>query len=326
MNNHEIDNELRTRLEEIKSVPPRDLGKTRQGRARFLNEALQIEATVSAGRFFRHSRWIPIEKEKLVMNIVISMLVIAGLLFGGGATVSAAQDDLPGQALYAVKTASEDFRLQLMSDPQEEALYLMELTQARLQEMAAITNAGQSPSDALVTRLELHIHQALQTCTQMDEAGLDQTLLQIRDQLRQQDRDMEQLQLHASPEAQLLLERTRRMLQSRLQIVEEGLLNHEQFRNTVRNGQLDTQIPPATNGDQNTEQNREQNNLQNGQPTEAPGGPNLEPGGPNTDPGGPNTDMTPAPGSSNGSGTGTGNGSGDGSGGSGYGGNGSNKP
>ena len=29
------------------------------------------------------------------MNLIISALVIAGLLFGGGATVAAAQDDLP---------------------------------------------------------------------------------------------------------------------------------------------------------------------------------------------------------------------------------------
>ena len=322
MNQHEIDNELRTKLEEIKSVSPRDPTKTMRGRASFLNEALKIEATVSGRGFLRHTRWIPFGKEKLVMNAVISIIVIAGLLFGGGATVNAAQDDLPGQPLYGIKTASEDVSVQLENNPEAKIVRLMELAQIRIQEMMQLIEKGETPPDQVRDRLEQHLREALQTCTNLDDATLDRTLLQLRDQLRLQDRDMDQLQLHANPDAQLLLERTRTMLQLRLQVVEDGLLNHEQFRYTIRNGQEDDQTLPTPNGEQNTEQNREQN----GQPTSSPGGSNLEPGGPNTDSGGPNADATPGPnndnGSGNGTGTGSGNGSGDGSGGTGTGGSG----
>ena len=324
MNQPEIDNELRTRLEEIKSVPPRNPQNAMQGRARFLNEALKMEERVSARRFFRHMGWIPFGKEKLVMNAVLSLIVIAGLLFGGGATVNAAQDDLPGQPLYAVKTASEDVSVQFTNNPETKVARLMELAQIRIQEMAQLVEAGKTPPDQVRDRLERHLRDTLQTCASMDDATLDRTLLQLRDQLRQHDRDMEQLQIHATPDAQPLLERTREMLQLRLQVVDDGLLDHEQFRYTVRNefrdGQEDGQTPPAPNGEQNNEQNQEQN----GQPT-------SEPGGPNTDPGRPNADATPGPNNDNGSGTGTGTGSGDGSGGTGgngTGGNGtgSNKP
>lgn len=356
MNKNEIDYELRTRLDEIKPVPPRSENQRMLGRAKFLNEALKIESTVSAQKFLRHSRWIPFGKEKLLMNAVLSVIVIAGLLFGGGATVNAAQGALPGEPLYTLKTAGEDFSLQIQNDPEEKVTHLMELAQIRAQEMVALAEAGEVPPEAVVTRLEQHIRQALQTCTSMDDATLDRTLLQVRDQLRQQDRDMDQLQLHASPETKLLLERTRTMLQTRLQLVEDGLLNHEQFRNAVRNGQDDESVPPTPQGEQNseqnseqnreqdneqnleqnTEQNRQQNGEQNGQPTAAPGGPNTESGTPNTDPGGPNTDVSPGPNNDNGSGNGTGtedgsggNGTeGNGSGGSGTGGNnsGGNKP
>jgi uncharacterized membrane protein YgcG len=328
MNQHEIKNDLLTRLEEIKSVPARNEKAQRLGRAAFLNEALNIEGTVSAQKFLRHRRWISIGKEKLLMNAVLSLIVIAGLLFGGGATVSAAQDALPGEPLYALKTAGEDFNLQFQNDPELRVTHLMELAQIRTQEMVALAENGQVPPEAVVTRLEQHIREALQTCTSMDDATLDRTLLQIRDQLRQQDRDMDQIKLHVNSDALPLFEQTRTMLQSRLQLVEDGLLNHEQFRNAVRNGQEDDLTPPTPNGEQNqeqqqdqnseqnSEQNREQNNEQIGQPTSAPGGPN-------TDPGGPNSDATPGSNNDNGSGSGNGTNTESGSGGNENGGSGS---
>ncbi|NWG08004.1 MAG: hypothetical protein HXY35_15110 [Chloroflexi bacterium] len=258
------------------------------------------------------------------MNILVSIIVVTGLLFGGGATVSAAQDDLPGQPLYAVKTASEDISLQFRNTPEEKVARLMELAQIRIQEMTALTEAGQTPPEAVAARLEQHIQMALQTCAKMEDAALDQTLLQIRDQLRQQDRDMEQLQLHASSDALPLLERTRTMLQLRLQLVDDGLLNREQFRHTVRNGfNFGQNVTPVVTPVGTQNQNQNQN--QNGQPTSAPGGPNTDPGGPNDNPGGPNYDSTPGSNNDNESGSGNGSGSGpdNGSGGSGSGGSGS---
>ena len=344
MRRQEIDHEVMTRLEEVKPVPPRDPDRARHGRMAFLNEALQIEATVSGQGFLRHNKWIPFGKEKLVMNAVISMIVIAGLLFGGGATVNAAQDDLPGQPLYAVKTASEDVSVQFTGNAEAKVARLMELAQTRTQEMAQLIEEGQTPPDQVRQRLEQHLQSALQICANMDDATLDRTLLQLRDQLRDRDRDMERLQIHANGDAQPVLDRTRAMLQLRLRTVEDGLLNHEQFRNTVRNqhrnGQDDGLTPPVVTGtpgnglnqEQNTEQNREQNREQNGQSTSVPGGPTDNPGGPNDNPGGPNDQSTPGPNNENGSGgengTSTGPGPGSGSDGTNTGGSGSggNKP
>ncbi len=226
------------------------------------------------------------------MNVIISMLVVAGLLFGGGATVNAARDDLPNEPLYAVKTWSEDVGLQLQNNQETKVYRLMELAQIRIQEMTRLTDAGQAVPDQVRLRLEQHLQQALQICSNMDDASLDRTLLQVRDRLRQQDRDLDRLQLHTQSKDTLqLLTQTRTMLRERLQLVEDGLLNHEMFRHTVRNGprygQEDDVTPPAQNG----------NGQQNGQPTSVPGGPNsnpgganLTPGGPNTGPGGPNSD------------------------------------
>jgi hypothetical protein len=118
----------------------------------------------------------------------------------------------------------------------------------------------------------------------MDEQTLEQTLLQLRAQLEQQDRDMQQLQTRAPQNAEPLLERTRTMLETRLQLIDEGLANHEMFRNSVRTGihheQMQTPSAPGK---------------RNGPPTSRPDKPGKGNGlGPNSDPGGPNPSSTPA--------------------------------
>lgn len=228
------------------------------------------------------------------MNMLLSILVVAGLLFGGGMTVSAAQDDLPNEPLYEVKLWTEDLSLQWQNNEEATVNRLMELAQVRIQEMTRLAEAGQPVPDRVRQRLEQHIQQALQICVNMDDPTLERTLLQLRDRLRDQDRDMEQLQLRTRDQLQQqsqdqeqlrlqeqekLEEQIRLMFRERLQLVEEGLNNQEMFRYQVQNGyqygQDDELTPPAQNG----------NIDQNGQPATEPGGPNVTPGEPNPDPG-----------------------------------------
>lgn len=285
---------VRERLEEIKSIPARDPVRAQRARARFLENA------VSASELPRHKGWSSIfRKEQFAMNMLISVLVIAGLLFGGGATVKAAQNDLPNEPLYAVKVWSEDLSLQLQKNPEAKVDRLMDLVQVRTQDMTRLIDAGEPVPDQVRLRLEQHIQDALQTCLTLDEPALDRTLLRIRDRLQDQDRDMDRLLLHTQDQLQLqtqdrlriqlqdqlqLLTQTRTMLRERLHVVEDGLLDHEMFRERVQNGfrhgQDDDVIPPAQNG----------NGQQNGQPTSIPSGPNTDPNGPNITPGGPNPD------------------------------------
>lgn len=254
------------------------------------------------------------------MNVLLSMFVIAGLLFGGGATVSAAQDDLPNEPLYGLKTWTEDVGLQFQNNDEAKVSRLMELAQIRIQEMTRLVDAGQPIPDQVRLRLEQHIQQALQLCVNMDDPTFERTLLQIRDRLQDQVRDMEKLQLHTQDQLQLqtqdqlqlqtrdqLQTQIHTMLQQRLQLVDEGLQNRELFRNQVQNsfqyGQDDEFTPPAQNGD---------GQQQNGKPDE-PGGPNLNPGGPNTEPGGPNAgpgepNPVPVPGGDGGNDNGSGGG------------------
>ncbi|HSO12354.1 MAG TPA: DUF5667 domain-containing protein, partial [Anaerolineales bacterium] len=271
-NQNELESVVKEWLDEIKPVPPRNQQMASRGRAQFLGKA------VSALQFPRQKGWISIfRKERYAMNAILSILVIAGLLFGGGATVNAAQDDLPNEPLYMVKTWTEDFSLKFQDNQEERVARLMDLAQIRIQEMTRLAEIGEPIPDQVRLRLEQHIQQALQTCANMDDPALERTLLQIRDRLQTQDRDMEQLQFHTQDP---LLTQTRTMLQQHLRLVEDGLLNHEMFRNQVQNGfqygQDDDLTPPVQDG----------NGQQYGQPTLTPVAPNTDPGGPNTAPGG----------------------------------------
>ena len=290
---NELESVVKEWLDEIKPVPPRNAQMASRGRAQFLGMA------VSASELPRQKGWIPIfRKERYAMNVVLSILVIAGLLFGGGATVRAAQDDLPNEPLYALKTWTEDLSLRFQNNGENKVNRLMDLTQVRAQEMTQLAEAGEPIPDQVRLRLEQHIQQALQTCLTLDEPTLDRTLLQIRDRLHDRDRDMERLQLHLQDQLQnqtqehlqlqiqdqlQVMMKIRNMLRERLHVVDDGLQNQEMFRERVRSGfrfgQEDELTPPVQNG----------NGQQNGQPSQEPGGSNTEPGGPNTDPGGPNT-------------------------------------
>jgi uncharacterized membrane protein YgcG len=342
---------VQEQLDVLMEVPEPDPQVVARARARFLAQA------VSEDEFQRHSVWKSIfRKEQFAMNILVSILVIVGLLAGGGMTVNAAQNDLPNEPLYGVKTWSENVSLQFQNNPEAKVERLMEFAQTRVQEMTQLTETGQTPPDQVRLRLEQHLQQTLQLCSNMDDAALDQTLLQLRDQLQQHERDMERLQTHAAQDAQPILERTRTMLQTRLQLVDDGLQNHEMFRNTVRNGfqYRQTQTPPtsvpstlpAPNGQQNGQSTPQagpdngngsgSNGQQNGQSTPQAGPNNSNGPGPNPS----GTPMQNNGGNESGTGTnnsggnnkggdsgGSGSGGSDGGGGSGGGsGSGSNRP
>jgi hypothetical protein len=315
-----IESEIIGWLEAIRPVQPRNARAAQRSRARFLSQA------VSASELPRHKGWKFIfRKEQFAMKVFMSFLVIASLLFGGGATLSAAQNDLPDEPLYGLKLWSEDLSLQFQDPSEEKVDRLMELARVRVQEMTQLNDDGKAVPDHVRLRFEEHIQQALEICSTMDDPAMDRTLLQLRDQLRERDQDMVRLQLRVHQDSEPMLERTREMLRLRLQLVEEGLVNHEMFRAAARNGfrhgQQDDFTPPTPAG--NGQEQYQSTSVPGGpntnpaSPTVNPGGPNTEPGGPNTNPGGPNPELG---GNMNGSGSGSGGSPGD-SGGNGYGGN-----
>jgi len=270
------DQKIEHRLEELKEVPPRNPQQATRGRTLFLNEAAKYQQVVSPGTKVRQSGWIFLtnRKEKFVMNAFVSLMLATAMILGGGATAVAAQDDLPNQPLYPVKLWTENATLALTGDPQLQANLLMHMSQTRTEEMAALAEMGIPAPEQVHERLQQQIQQTLMLATNMDDAALTQTLLQLHEQLQTQERLMTQLMTHANAETEPLLTQTRLMLQTRLQLVDEGLADPQGFRYTMTNqkqyGQ-DEETTPQSN--QQDEPGFHQND-QGGQPPVEPGSEN----------------------------------------------------
>lgn len=194
------------------------------------------------------------------MNALVSLILATALILGGGATAVAAQDDLPNQPLYPVKMWTENATLALTGDPQLQANLLMQMSQTRVEEMAGLVDNGIPVPDQVQERLQDQLQQTLMLAANMDDATLTQTLLQLRDQLRTQDRVMEQLQTHVTTDTEPLLTQTRLMLQTCLQLVDEGLADPQGFRyamtNQMQYGQNEEATPePNQQGEPGFHQN-----------------------------------------------------------------------
>jgi len=235
-----LDPRLAALLDEIKPVSARDPQAAARARSRFIAQA------VSASEERRHNWWTTIfqQKEKFAMNMIMSALVVLGLLFGGSATVSAAQDDLPNQPLYQLKLMSEDAKVWLASDPGLKIEMLMEQVQTRTEEMAALTLAGITPPAELTIRTQERIQQALHIASNLDDASLVVAMEQIRTHLQTQEQLMIQLQDGTCSECELILQQTREMLHTQLGQIEDSIADPEAFRN--QNQIRTTQTPLAT--------------------------------------------------------------------------------
>ena len=237
-----LDPRLAALLDEIKPASARNPQAAARARSRFIAQA------VSASEERRHNWWTTIfqQKEKFAMNMLMSALVILGLLFGGSATVSAAQDDLPNQPLYQLKLMSENAKVWLASDPGLKIEMLMEQVQTRTEEMAALTLAGITPPAELTIRTQERIQQALHIASSLDDASMVVAMEQIRTHLQTQEQLMIRLQDGSCTECEPILQQTREMLHNQLGQIESDLIDPEAFRNQNQNQVRTTQTPLAT--------------------------------------------------------------------------------
>lgn len=236
--------EIKQRLQVLKEVPERSSHAALEGRTRFLAQVEEICAqAVSPQDKRRHSGWIEQirsnfiqRKERLPMltQLLSVILILSALLGGGGAaTVYASQSSLPESWLYPVKIWSEDVRSDLAGSPEAQLDLQLQFVERRIEELAELVGEGQPLPDAVALRLENQLNHALQLAAGLQTVQIAEELPQIRQRLMTQLQVMEQL--HSSdPQAEALLTRTRQTLQTRLQLVEEGIQNPDALRRQLQ--------------------------------------------------------------------------------------------
>ncbi len=261
--NHPVGEDLETliqrRLAPLREAPERNPEKAAQGRNDFLIQARRLaaaqagQAPVSATVLSRLNGWIarirnPFQREERysMFATLSSILVILALVFGGaGATVYAAQDSLPDQWLYPIKTATEDVRLELTRQAQQRLELALSFADRRVGEIVALRAAGEAIPQGVANRLESQINLALRIAAGMDPEHLPQALLQIRSHLARQERLMEMAQNGMAGADDPLLSRVRAMLREQNRRVEQGLQEPERFRYQWRNQVEDPAATPS---------------------------------------------------------------------------------
>ena len=237
-----LDPRLEEKLSVLLTVAPRDPGAAARGRANYLSQAGSLKTAVSESSQRRHRRWMSSfltifsrREHSPMLATLTSILMIVSILLGGtGITVYAAQDSLPDQPLYGVKTWSEDFRVGLTNDLQSKLNLDLELANRRVEEMVALSASGVTPSDVVLARLENHLDQTLHLAAGLDDDGFAPAMEKVRQTMQIQERELIQAQVQAATPAEAQLARARDMIQARLRLVEDGLQDPVAFRERLR--------------------------------------------------------------------------------------------
>ena len=217
----------------LRAVVPRAPGAIQRGRRDFLAQASALAAPVSKPENKRHTGWIAsfvntlTTKEYSPMYTTIaSFILVLALMFGGsGAAVLAAQDSLPNQSLYQVKTFTED--LALRSTFRNEHKIQMELDYAgrRVTEMTRLREMQQAIPLSTYLRLEKHLDQALLIAARSESEEMVRSLNQIRERLQNQNASLSPDLDHDPP-----MIRIREMIQTRISWAELGLDDPLEFQ------------------------------------------------------------------------------------------------
>jgi len=238
MKNDEMDNKLQNIFDDLQDIPPRDPQAASRGRANFLKQAATLRRAVSRKADRRLSGWMntiksPFQrKERLPMlNTLIAVILAVAVLFGGsGATVYAAQDSLPDQALYQVKTWSEDAVLSLTGSPQARLQYALKFSERRVEEMAGLLAAGKPIPEAVETRLRNQLDLALKLAVGLDDPQMIQQLEQIRLRAEAQLQTVTRLRAGAPQSEEPLLTMAQTRLREQIQLAAEGEMDPQELR------------------------------------------------------------------------------------------------
>ncbi len=103
-------------------------------------------------------------------------LITVGVTFLGSGTIYAAQGSLPGDALYPVKTGTENIRYWLAPGEAERAELLIMRAERRLDEIAAKASVGRNIDDESLAEAGREIDSAVQWCNGLPVGVRDQAL------------------------------------------------------------------------------------------------------------------------------------------------------
>ncbi|OGO37381.1 MAG: hypothetical protein A2W35_06750 [Chloroflexi bacterium RBG_16_57_11] len=182
---------------------------------------------------------------------LIAVLITLALVFGGvAATASAAQESLPTDALYPVKTLGESVALGLSVSSMDKLEKALEHAQRRVDEMRALAEMGVAVPENVGDDYDGRVEYALRLAARMSDDPMSQALEKIQQSLQEQLAAVEQLRIARPDDAQLA--GVEIQLRQHLSLVALGLADPQKFREQLAaalhgsDGPGSTQDPSVT--------------------------------------------------------------------------------
>ena len=259
MNNNEINRKLNKQLKSLQDIPVRDLQQSHIGKEKFLSLAKNIQPRRNPARAPKSRVGMPLRKSLLPRLAAILAVALFALSSIGG-TVYAAQGSLPDDLLYPVKILTEDIQVRLESDPEQRLDLYASFANRRLEEIEAQFLAGEKISPEALARLEKLSGKMLQQAAQVGEQGLENALRQVQQAFELQNQLMTKLQKQIPGPGEQGLVQAQEKINSRLQLVENGLLEPQGFQEQMR---IEVSDPENTNSSSDAPGNSEDTSGQN---------------------------------------------------------------
>ena len=225
-----------------------------RGRMQFLQEAASLAPALVQPAVKQKASWnifgfLPLFGKKpagWAVRLALIMAIAAAMLgTGGAAAVYAAQDSLPGETLYPVKTWGEDVLLTLASSPQTELNLNLEFAERRKSEIAALLYEDEELAAQSILRLQNHLQNAVRASELVKARWLYLSMQRLRDDLQYQQRLMLQLQLKADPAKKPFMEQSGETLQKELRIIEDRLQEQQRMQEQIQSVPEGGQGQPA---------------------------------------------------------------------------------
>jgi len=266
-----LDPQLSAELDALKNVPERPMQAAARGRMQFLQEAASLAPALVQPAVKQKTSWnvfgfLPLFGKKpagWAVRLALILAIAAAMLgTGGAAAVYAAQDSLPGETLYPVKTWGEDVLLTFASSPQTELNLNLEFAERRKSEIAALLYEDEELAAQSILRLQNHLQNAVRASELVNGEDALPSMLRLRDSLEYQQRLMEQLQENNHPAIEAEMNQPRQMIQEQMRIVENQLLEEEQKLRDQNQIQQQLQQPLQTGMPEQQGVEDQQNQLQ----------------------------------------------------------------
>lgn len=248
---HTLDSPLEDWFALLHPIPSRNPQAAARGKENFMAQARSLAIPISKTDDVRHIGWIDSirqlirNKEYSPMYVTLtSIALVLSLLLGGtGATVYAAQDSLPNQPLYVVKTFSEDLVTSLSLRNHQRLQLELEYANRRVAEMVSLALRGLNPPEPVLVRMEMHLDRVIELAANAGEGDLTKALLQVRARLEQQIRALDE-----APQVGPVMIKAMEAIQTRLHWVELGLSEPNAFREQVQVRNQFQQLPEIGEG------------------------------------------------------------------------------